>query len=118
MEEEIVDYALKYAESKRIEYAEVRGQSQVQDGLVLRNGILEEYVSAVDSGFCARILANGGIGFASTNKWTKEEAKGIVDLAFQYAKAAGRKDKIVFAKEKRVETKWNVDQKRKREHLS
>ena len=59
MEEDIVDCALKYAESKQIEYAEVRGQSQVQDRLLLRNGILEAYVSAVDSGFCVRILANG-----------------------------------------------------------
>jgi TldD protein len=118
MEEDIVDYALKYAESKQVEYAEVRAQSQAQDRLVLRNGILEAYVSAVDSGFCVRILANGGIGFASTNKWTREEAKDIVDLAFKYAKAAGRKDKIVFAKEKGVETKWTVDQKRKAENVS
>jgi len=105
MEEDIVDYALKYAESKQIEYAEVRAQSQAQDRLMLRNGILEAYVSVVDSGFCVRMLANGGIGFASTNKWTREEAKDIVDLALKYANAAGRKDKIVFAKEKGIETK-------------
>jgi TldD protein len=118
MEEEIVDYALDYAEGKKVEYAEVRAQSQVQDRLALRNGILEAYGAAVDSGFCVRIMADGGIGFASTNKWTKEEAKAIVDLAFKYAKAAKRKEKLVFAGEKGVKTKWTVDQKKKIENVS
>ncbi|MBS7633446.1 TldD/PmbA family protein [Candidatus Bathyarchaeota archaeon] len=118
MDEDIVDFALKYAEEKKVEYAEARGQSQIQDRLMLRNGILEAYTSAVDSGLCVRVLANGGIGFASTNKWTKEEAKEIVDLAFRYAKASGRKDKIKFEKEKGIETKWVVDQKKKIENIS
>jgi TldD protein len=118
MEEDIVDYALKYATSKGAEYAEVRAQSQVQERLVLRMGLLEAYVSSVDSGFCVRVIADGGIGFASTNKWTKEEAKDIVDLAFRYGKAANREEKLAFAKEKGVTTKWVVDQKEKMEDVS
>jgi TldD protein len=118
MEESIVDYTLDYARSKKVEYAEVRAQSQTQDRLMLRNGVLEAYTSSVDSGFCVRLIAGGGIGFASTNKWTKEEAKEIVDLAFKYAKAAKRKDKIVFRDEKSVQTKWTVDQKTKIENIS
>jgi TldD protein len=90
----------------------------MQDRLVLRNGILEAFASAVDSGFCVRVIADGGIGFASTNKWSKEEARTIVDLAFKYAKAANRKDKLVFAKEKGVETKWAVGQKKKIENVT
>jgi len=118
MDEEIVDYTLEYAQSKNVEYAEARALSQVQDRLMLRNGILEAYGSAVDSGFCVRIIANGGIGFASSNKWTKEEAKELVDLAFKYAKAAKRKEKLVFAEEKGVKTKWTVGQKKKIENVS
>lgn len=118
MEEDIVDYTLEYAKSKKVEYAEVRAQSQVQERLLLRSGILEAYVSAVDSGFCVRVIAEGGIGFASTNKWTREEAKEIVDLAFKYGKVANRKDKIRFAEEKGVETKWAVNQKEKIENVS
>jgi TldD protein len=118
MEEDIVDYALEYAKRKGVEYAEARAQSQVQERLMLRSGILEAYSSAVDSGFCVRIIAEGGIGFASTNKWTREEAKEIVDLAFRYAKVANRKDKIRFAEEKEVETKWVVNQKEKIEDVS
>jgi TldD protein len=113
MDEEIADFALECAQGKKIEYAEVRAQSQVQDGLMLRNGVVEAYVSAVDSGFCVRIIADGGIGFASTNKWTKEEARAVVNMAFKYAKSANRKQKLVFSKEKGVKTKWIVDQKKK-----
>jgi TldD protein len=117
MEEDIVDYALDYAQNKKIEYAEVRGQSQALDRIVLRNGILEAYGTAVDSGFCVRIMANGGIGFASTNKWSKAEAKEIVDLAFKYARAARRKEKLSFAEEKGVRATWKVDQKKKIENV-
>jgi TldD protein len=118
MEEDIVDYTLEYARSKNVEYAEVRAQDQIRERLLLRSGILEAYASAVDSGFCLRVIANGGIGFASTNKWTKEEAKKIVDLAFKYARAANRKDKIKFAEENGIETKWVVDQKEKIKNVS
>ena len=82
MERDIIDYALEYAQSKKVGYAEVRGQSQALDRMVMRDGILEAYAKAVDSGFCVRIMANGGIGFASTNKWSKSEARDVVDLAF------------------------------------
>jgi TldD protein len=118
MEEDIVDYALKYAQKKEVEYAEVRAQSEEQERLMLRNGILQAYEAGVDSGFCVRVIANGGIGFSSSNKWTKEEAKKIVGSALRYAKAANRKDKIKFAEEKGVETKWVVEQREKIENVS
>lgn len=118
MKEDIADYALEYARSKGVEYAEVRAQKQAQEMLMLRSGILEAYVWSVDSGFCVRVIADGGIGFASTNKWTKEEAKEIVDLAIKQAKAAKRKEKLVFAEEKGVETRWTVEQKEKIENVS
>ncbi len=117
MERDIVDYALEYARSKDVEYAEVRAQSRKLEQLMLKNGILEAFLSSVDSGFCVRILAEGGIGFASTNKWTKDEAKAIVDIACRFAKAAKRKDKIKFVEEKAVETTWEVEQKKKIEDV-
>jgi TldD protein len=118
MDEEIVDFALECARSKKIEYAEVRAHNQVQDGLMLRDGVVEAVVSAVDSGFCVRIIADGGMGFASTNKWTREEAKDVAGMAFKYANSANRKEKLVFAEEKGVKTKWVVDQKKKMENVS
>jgi TldD protein len=118
MEEDIIDYALECARKKGAEYAEARAQSEEQERLILRNGILEAYLAGVDSGFCVRVIANGGIGFASSDKWTKEQAEKMADSAFKYAKAANRKDKIKFAEEKGIKTKWIVEQKEKIENVS
>jgi TldD protein len=118
LDKDIADFALNYASSKKVEYAEVRAHNDKGEGLVIRNGALDAYSSAVDSGFCVRILAEGGIGFASTNKWTKDEAKTVVDIAYKTAKAAKRKDGIRFAKEKSVKASWNVPEKKKIDDLT
>ena len=118
MERDIADFALNYASSKKVEYAEVRAHSEKGEGLVLRNGALDAYSRAVDSGFCVRILTEGGIGFASTNKWTRDEAKAIVNIAYKSAKGAKRRDKIRFAREKSVKTDWKVLEKKKIDDLT
>ncbi|UCE96965.1 MAG: TldD/PmbA family protein [Candidatus Bathyarchaeota archaeon] len=108
---------MSYARSKKVEYAEAKARQVKREELVIKNGVLDAFVSTIDNGFCVRILANGGLGFASTNKWTKEEAKEIVDIAYRFAIIAGRKDKITFADEKGVEAKWSVEQKKKIEDI-
>lgn len=113
MEKDIVDYCLKYAGSKKVEYAEARAVYTNNEALVFKNGVLDAYSIMVDSGFGVRILANGGLGFASSNKWTKKEAKKIVYMAYNLARSAKRKDKIKFAEEKTVQTKWEVKQSQK-----
>ena len=118
MDEKILDYALEYAQGKKVEYAEARAQSRQNDQLMFRNGNLEAYASGVDSGFCVRVIAGGGIGFAASNKWTNEEARDVVNLAYKYAKAAKRKERLVFAEEKSVKSKWEVEQKKKIENVS
>jgi len=118
LDKDLADFALKYATGKKVDYAEVRAHSGKNEEFVMKNSVLDAYVSMVDSGFCIRVLAEGGIGFASTNKWTKEEAKAIVDLAFKLAKAAKRKENITFAEEKSVKTNWKVEEKKKIENVS
>lgn len=117
MDKDVVDHALSYVGAKGVDYAEVRAQSTIYETLLLRNGLLEVYGSAVDSGFCVRVLVDGGIGFASTNRWAREEARAIADLAYRYAKAAKRKEKIKFAEEKGAEVTWEVKQKEKLEDV-
>jgi len=118
MEKDITDYALDYARRKHIQYAEVRAHRTKNEQLVIKNGVLDAFLSTIDSGFCVRILTEGGLGFASTNKWTKDEAKAVVDTAYKFATMAKRKDKITFAEEKGVEAKWSVPQKEKIEDVS
>ena len=118
MDKDLVDFALSYANEKEIEYAEVRAHSEKNDQLAMKNGVLDAFSSVVESGFCVRILAEGGIGFASTNRWTRKEAKSIVELAYKLARTAKRKDKITFTKEKRVKASWKAEEKRKIEDVS
>ncbi len=113
MDKDIADFALEYSSSKEVEYAEVRAHREDRTELVMKNGALDAYVSMVDRGFCVRILAGGGIGFASTNKWTREEAKAIVDIAYKFARMAKRRDKITFAEEKGAKANWKVEEKEK-----
>lgn len=118
LDKDIADFALDYANSKKVDYAEVRAHSSNQEGLVMKNGVLDAYFSSVDSGFCVRILAEGGIGFASTNKWTKKEAKAIVNTAYNFARMAKRKEKITFAEEKSVKANWKVEEKKRIEDVT
>lgn len=118
MDKDIAEFALNYTSGKKLEYAEVRAHSEKSEDLTMKNGVLDTYASAVDSGFCIRILAEGGIGFASTNKWTKEEAKTVVEIAYKFAKMANRKEKIFFAEEESVKANWKVDEKKKVEDVS
>jgi TldD protein len=113
LDKDIADFALEYAKSRKVDYAEIRAHKEEGEGLVMKNGVLDAYAKAVDSGFCIRVLAEGGIGFASTNKWTKDEAKAVVDVALKFAKMAKRKDKITFAEEKSVKANWRVPEKKK-----
>lgn len=118
MEKDIIDYCLEYAKSKKTDYAEAKAVDTSSENMVLKNGLLDAYAVATDSGFCVRILADGGLGFGSSNKWTKQEAERIVNMAYKLAKSAKRKDKIKFAEEKAVKTKWDVKQKKKIEDVS
>ena len=106
---------MKLSNEKRVEYAETRAVDNTFDALVLRNGILDAYIIGLDSGYNVRILADGGLGFAASNKWTKKEARKIVEIAYKMAKNSGRKDKIEFAEEKAINTSWEVKQKKKLE---
>jgi TldD protein len=114
----MADFALDYAAGKKVEYAEVRAHEEKADGLLMRNGVLDAYVSTVDDGFCVRVLSDGGIGFASTNKLTKEETRKIVEIALKFAKMAKRRDKIVFAEERSVKANWRVNENKGIENVS
>ena len=113
VDKDLADFALSLAASKQVEYAEVRAHSEETEALSMKNGVLDAYVSAVDTGFSVRILADGGIGFASTNKWTRREARSVVETAYRLATKARRKDKMSFAKEKSTEVSWRVEEKSK-----
>jgi TldD protein len=117
LNKDIAEHALEYARTKDVEYAEVRAHTERQEQVVLNNGVIEAYLQSVDSGFCVRILADGGLGFASSNRWNRDETRNVVDSAYKFARGSARREPIVFAPEKGVETVWSVEQKKKIEDV-
>jgi TldD protein len=97
LDRDIIEYALDQALGRCVEYAEVRGNRAHNEAIILRNGVLEAYFRSVDSGFNVRVLSEGGLGFASTSRWTRGEAESVVETAHKMARASHRVDKIRFS---------------------
>ncbi len=117
MDADLVEYCLEYAREKGVNYAEVGALDRREEEIILKNGELDAYAISFDSGFSVRILAGGGLGFASSNRWTREEAKGIAEEAYRLARASGRTSRIEFVEEEAVEAEWGVEQRRRIEDV-
>lgn len=108
---------LSYAQDKVADYIEVRAHNAKNEQLVIKNGTLDSFSLTENSGFCVRILAEGGLGFASSNRWTKDEGRKVVDAAYRFAKNSKRKESISFTEEKGAEAEWSVEEKKKIEDI-
>ncbi|MEK6838576.1 MAG: DNA gyrase modulator [Candidatus Thermoplasmatota archaeon] len=110
---DLVEFAVDYARQKGATYAEARFEHQRNEEFILKNSVLDALYITEDSGLGVRVLAKGGLGFAATNGMTKTDVRAIVDDAVRIAKAARRKDPIVFAPEDPIVMEWSVPQKKK-----
>ena len=110
---DLVDFAVDYAREKGASYAEARYEHQIEENFILKNSVLDALYFGEDNGIGVRVLAKGGLGFAATNSMTRTDVKAIVDDAVKIAKAAHRKDPIVFPPEASVVTTWSVPQVKK-----
>ncbi|OGS50634.1 MAG: hypothetical protein A3K65_08850 [Euryarchaeota archaeon RBG_16_68_12] len=110
---DLVDFAVDYARQRGATYAEARFEHQISEDFMLKNSVLDALYFGEDSGIGVRVLAGGGLGFAATNSMTKADVRAIVDDAVRIAKAAHRKDPIVFAPEEPIVTNWSVPQEKK-----
>ena len=117
MEKDIVEYCLEYARGRGVDYVEVRAMDKRYEEIILKNGELDAYAIASDSGFSVRILAGGGLGFASSNRWTKREAEEVVEAAHGLAKASRRRGGMGFAEEEAIEATWGIEQGKKIEDV-
>ena len=86
--EELAEFAMNYAESLGAEYAEARFQCDVQESIMLKNGIPEAVILEEKRGVSVRVLVNGALGFASTNKLRRKDVKASVIKAYKLASAA------------------------------
>src|SRR5438046_10656418 len=105
---DLVDFAVDHARTKGATYAEARFEKQEPENFILKNGVLDALYVGHDQGIGVRVLANGALGFAATNKLTKSAVRGIVDDDVKIAKASRRKTKITFAQEDLIAKNWSV----------
>ena len=50
MDKDMVDFALDYARSKKVEYAEARANNTKYDGLAIKNGVLDAFFQPLTAG--------------------------------------------------------------------
>ena len=67
MYREYADFALRFLKKKNVDYGEVRLEEHEEEGLILKNGVVE--VSGFDhtAGIGVRFLLNNSLGFVSIN---------------------------------------------------
>ena len=89
----LVDRAQEMARRYDAEYFEVRAQLDVSDGLFMRNGVVEAFSLDSTAGISVRMLVNGGLGFASTNR--QDSLSSMIEEAYKNALAASKVGKKV-----------------------
>lgn len=109
--EDIVLFAIDLALRKGASYAEARIEREEIDGVMLKNGITEASELIRDSGMCLRVLAKGGVGFASSSDVSRKAASSLANEAVKIAAASKRKVPVEFSPAKGKRKKWGVGEK-------
>ena len=89
MDEDLALRALDYAVSKNVDFAEVRLQIDRSNSIYMRSGIVEVYGISIIGGLSVRVLKDGAMGFASTDRMEWESVKRMVDEAVRLAEVQG-----------------------------
>lgn len=91
---ELIDLALRHAESMGATLAEVRAQAIVSESVTADNGVLKEFSRTLRAGIGVRVLYSGRYGFSATNTLSKEAVLKAVENAFSAAKASEEEVKL------------------------
>jgi len=105
---DMADFAVEHAGKQGAQYAEARVENHSTESFILKNGVLDALSVSDDFGIGVRVLVGGSLGFAATNRLTKDEVRATVDDAVRIAKAVKRRTPIEFVQEKAVKADWKV----------
>jgi TldD protein len=110
--EDILKYVVEYALRQGASFVEVRFENNIENSILLRNGVIEGIAIGSSRGVGIRTLVDGALGFSSTNMLDKVNLRKTVRNAIKLAKASAktRKQPIKLSEEKTVKTSWNVQQ--------
>ena len=82
----ILQHTVSYLKKKGVEYADIRLEECISEGVMARDGEVDRLWDNLDTGFGIRVLYKGAWGFAASSLLTETEAKKIADEAILQAK--------------------------------
>src|SRR3990170_1686126 len=83
----ILQHTISYLKKKGVEYADIRLDECVSEGVMARDGEIDRLWDNIDTGFGIRVLYRGAWGFAASSLLTETEARKMADEALSQAKA-------------------------------
>jgi len=106
---DIADYAIDFGTSKGASYVEARFIDSWDESYSSRNGMFLGILEGTKQGIGIRVLADGGMGFGSTEQLDKNSIEKLIISIIKMAKATKRKDPIVFSEEKIEQVSWKTE---------
>ncbi|MCD6324314.1 MAG: TldD/PmbA family protein [Desulfurococcales archaeon] len=120
VDEDLLRHALNYGLSEGASYVEARYHKNESDELSMRGPKIVGAGTSVVDGVAVRVLVNGSLGFAATNRLTREGVEAAVKAAVVRARSVStlRKNPIRFSEERLGRASYEVKVKKPFEALS
>ncbi len=83
----VLQHTISYLKKKGVEYADIRLEESVSEGVMARDGEIDKLWDNLDIGFGIRVLYKGVWGFAASSLLTETEAKKMADEALSKEQA-------------------------------
>ena len=118
--EDLATFSVDYARSLGASYAEARIQRETGNTVILKNGNPEFSAFADQVGMGIRVLANGALGFAATNRLDRGNLRRVVDSALKMARASSSlvKKKIKMSEARAFKDRYEVRAKKDAKSVS
>jgi TldD protein len=115
---DLVEYAVSQASAFGASYAEARLQGAKERSFLLKNGEPQPSFFVESYGVGLRVLSEGALGFAATNRLDRTSVREMSRQAVRLARASSAilKKPIVFDDSKAVKAKWTAEEKEKVEN--
>src|SRR3990172_3094828 len=86
----ILQHTISYLKKKGVEYADIRLEESLSEGVMARDGEVDRLWDNLDTGFGIRVLYRGAWGFAASSLLTETEARKAACEAISQAKAIAK----------------------------
>src|SRR3990172_5114890 len=86
----ILQHTISYLKKKGVEYADIRLEESLSEGVMARNGEIDRLWDNLDTGFGIRVLHKDAWGFAASSLLTETEARKAACEAISQAKAIAK----------------------------